>query len=157
MRLRFVFAALAPLMLAACNSDDTTPTQPAVPIENTTFAAGLGVNLSASTKTASGLYIRDVTVGTGTTLASGQTVEMYYAGYLANGTLFDSKTSGTGIMFKLGSGAVIKGWDEGLVGMKVGGTRQLIIPPSLGYGAAGSGPIPGNAVLVFNVTARSVQ
>jgi FKBP-type peptidyl-prolyl cis-trans isomerase FkpA len=157
MRLRLALAALFPLMLAGCNSDDTTSTQTAVPIENTTFAPSLGVNLAGSTKTASGLYIRDVTVGTGATLANGQMVEMYYAGYLANGTLFDSKTSGTGIMFRLGSGAVIRGWDEGLVGMKVGGTRQLVIPPSLGYGATGSGPIPGNAVLVFNVTARSVQ
>jgi peptidylprolyl isomerase len=157
MRPRFVLAAFIPLAIAACSSDDSTSVPAPVPIESTTFASGLGVNLTASTKTASGLYIRDVTVGTGATLATGQTVEVYYAGYLSNGTLFDSKTSGAGIIFKLGSGAVIKGWDEGLVGMKVGGTRQLIIPPSLGYGSTGSGPIPPNAVMVFNVTARSIQ
>jgi FKBP-type peptidyl-prolyl cis-trans isomerase FkpA len=157
MRLRSALLALVPLMLAACNSDDSTSNTTAVPIESTTFASSLNVNLAASTKTASGLYYRDITVGTGTTLAAGQTVGMYYTGYLANGTQFDALNSGSPITFRLGSGAVIKGWDEGLVGMKVGGTRQLIIPPSLGYGAAGSGPIPPNAVMVFTVNARSAQ
>ena len=118
-----------------------------MPIESTTFAPSLGVNLSASTKTASGLYYRDIRVGTGATLAAGQNVNVRYVGSFVNGTTFDAGP----IPFQLGVGRVIKGWDEGLVGMKVGGSRQLIIPPSLAYGATGSGPIPPNTVLVFTV------
>ncbi len=152
--LRLLTAAL-PLMLAACHSDSMT----AVPIEQTTFASSLGVNLQASTKTASGLYYRDITVGTGTTLAAGQSVDMRYTGSFANGSVFDSNADASKPVFnfRLGAGQVIKGWDEGLVGMKVGGKRQLVIPPSLGYGANDYGPIPGNSVLVFTVEALSAR
>jgi peptidylprolyl isomerase len=76
---------------------------------------------------------------------------MKYTGWLANGTQFDSNQT-SGFRFSLGAGEVIRGWDLGVPGMKTGGTRQLIIPPALGYGASGTGPIPGNAVLIFNVT-----
>ena len=114
--------------------------------ESTTFAASLNVNLATSTKTASGLYYRDITVGTGKTVTAGDSLNVKYSGALANGQIFDSGTYG----FKI-PGQVIQGWNEGLLGVKVGGTRQLIIPPSLGYGSSGSGPIPPNAVLVFTV------
>jgi FKBP-type peptidyl-prolyl cis-trans isomerase len=144
MRLRPFLLALVPFVIAACGDSSSTT---AVPIESTTFAASLGVNLAASTKTASGLYYRDVRVGTGATLVAGTHVTAKYSGALANGTVFDAGT----YPFILGTGAVIQGWDEGLLGMKVGGSRQLVIPPSLGYGAQGSGPIPPNAVLVFTV------
>ena len=147
MRLRSFLLALLPLTLSACLSDSTTKTNyPLVPIESTTFASSLGVNLTASTKTASGLYYRDITVGTGATIAAGQTLNVKYSGALANGSVFDAGTYSFTI-----PGNVIQGWNEGLLGMKVGGSRQLIIPPSLGYGANGSGPIPPNAVLVFTV------
>ena len=127
-------------------------------IEKTTFAPSLGVNLAASTKTPSGLYIRDVTQGTGATLATGQTVGMRYVGSFANGKVFDSNPAPKpAFSFKLGGGQVIKGWDEGLVGMRVGGKRQLVIPASLGYGANDYGPIPGNSVLVFDVEALSAR
>ncbi len=118
-----------------------------MPIETTTFAPALGVNLAASTKTASGLYYRDISVGAGATLAANQNVNVRYVGSFVNGSTFDAGT----IPFKLGVGQVIKGWDEGLIGMKVGGKRQLIIPPSLAYGASGLGSIPPNTVLVFTV------
>lgn len=127
-------------------------------IETTKFAPSLGVNLAASTKTPSGLYIRDITPGTGATLAAGQTVGMRYVGSFANGTVFDSNPAPKpAFSFKLGGGQVIKGWDEGLVGMRVGGKRQLVIPASLGYGPNDYGPIPGNSVLVFTVEALNAR
>ena len=154
MRLRALLSALIPLAIA-CGSDSTTAP---VSIEQTTFASSLGVNLSASTKTASGLYYRDITVGTGATLASGRTVGMRYSGAFVNGTVFDANPAPKAVFtFVLGSGQVIKGWDEGLVGMKVGGTRQLIIPPSLAYGSSDYAGIPGGSVLVFTVDAISAQ
>lgn len=124
---------------------------------NTTFAPELGVDLAASQETAIGVYVRDITVGSGATLAPGQTVGMYYSGFLANGTSFDARTSGAPLTFRLGSGQVIKGWDDGLVGMKVGGSRQIVIPPEHAYGSRGIGPIPPDSVLVFNVEARSAE
>ena len=147
MRLRPFLLALLPVTFAACLGDQTTTTvTPAVPIESTTFAASLGVNLASSTKTPSGLYYRDIRVGTGATIVAGQKLSVKYSGALANGSVFDAGTFAFTI-----PGQVIQGWNEGLLGMNVGGSRQLIIPPSLGYGAAGSGPIPPNAVLVFTV------
>lgn len=129
-----------------------------MPIESTTFAPALGVDLAASTKTPSGLYIRDISQGVGATLQAGQTVGMRYVGSFANGTVFDSNPAPKpAFSFKLGGGQVIKGWDEGLVGMKVGGKRQLVIPASLAYGANDYGPIPGNSVLVFTVEALSAR
>jgi FKBP-type peptidyl-prolyl cis-trans isomerase len=129
-----------------------------VSIESTKFAPSLGVDLAASTKTPSGLYYRDLSQGAGATLAVGQTVGMRYVGSFANGTVFDSNPAPkAAFSFKLGSGQVIKGWDEGLVGMKVGGRRQLVIPATLGYGPNDYGPIPGNSVLVFTVEALSAR
>ncbi len=136
------------LTLAACG-------QPAVPIEKTTFAASLGVDLSQSTKT-SGMYVRDLMVGAGVSPQVGQVVTMKYTGWLADGTQFDSNQT-TGFQFHYGAGEVISGWDIGVAGMRVGGTRQLVIPPELGYGTSGQGPIPPNAVLVFTVTMVNVQ
>jgi FK506-binding nuclear protein len=154
MRFRLLTTLVAAALAAGCGSDSPT----AVPIEQTSFASSLGVNLSASTKLPSGLYYRDITVGTGTTLASGQTVGMRYVGSFANGEVFDSNAEPKPIFsFRLGAGQVIRGWDLGLVGMKVGGRRQLIIPPELAYGPNDYGPIPGNSVLVFTVDAISAQ
>ena len=116
------------------------------------------MTLAQSTKLPSGLYYRDITVGTGTVLAAGQTVGMRYVGYFVNGDVFDANAAPKPVFsFTLGSGQVIKGWDQGLVGMKVGGRRQLIIPPELAYGRYDYGAIPGNSVLVFTVDAVSAQ
>jgi FKBP-type peptidyl-prolyl cis-trans isomerase len=108
-----------------------------------------------------GLKYIDIKVGSGTAAKSGSTVSVQYTGWLAsNGNKFDSSYShgGQPFQFQLGQGKVIPGWDEGLVGMKPGGERRLIIPASLGYGASGSPPtIPGNATLIFDVTMVSVQ
>jgi len=111
----------------------------------------------------SGLKIEDTTVGTGDTASSGKRVTVHYTGWLsekgARGRKFDSsKDRGDPFVFPLGQGHVIKGWDEGVAGMKVGGTRQLTIPPELGYGARGAGGvIPPNATLIFEVELLKVS
>jgi FKBP-type peptidyl-prolyl cis-trans isomerase len=99
------------------------------------------------------LIIEDLVVGTGDTATAGQTVVVHYTGWLTDGTKFDSsKDRNDPFEFHLGGRQVIAGWDEGVQGMKVGGTRKLTIPPELGYGARGAGGvIPPNATLVFEV------
>lgn len=121
-------------------------------IEATTFAPALGVDLPSMTRTASGLYLQDLVAGDGPVVQAGQATSVRYAGWLPDGTQFDATgPSGPPFAFRPGRGEVIAGWDEGVVGMRVGGRRLLVIPPSLGYGASGSGPIPPNAILVFVV------
>jgi len=147
MRIRPFLLALLPIAFAGCLGDTSTGViNPEVPIESTTFASSLGVNLAASTKTADGMYYRDIRVGTGKTIAAGDSLTVKYTGSFANGTVFDAGTYGFTI-----PGQVIQGWNEGLLGMNVGGSRQLIIPPSLGYGQYDYNGIPGNSVLVFTV------
>ena len=110
-----------------------------------------------ATTTASGLIIEDLVVGKGAAAAAGQNVSVHYTGWLLfggeKGKQFDSSRSRPSpFEFSLGGGEVIKGWDEGVQGMKVGGSRKLTIPPSLGYGARGAGGvIPPNATLLFEV------
>lgn len=102
--------------------------------------------------TASGLKYVDIVEGSGPAAITGQRVSVDYTGTLQNGTKFDSSVGRQPYEFVLGSGTVIKGWDEGIKNMKVGGKRKLIIPPSLGYGAQGRPPsIPGNSTLLFDV------
>jgi len=103
--------------------------------------------------TSSGLQYEDLQEGTGDVASSGQSVEVHYTGWLTNGTKFDSSLDrGKPFGFKLGAGQVIKGWDEGVAGMKVGGKRKLQIPAALAYGSRGAGGvIPPNAELVFDV------
>jgi FKBP-type peptidyl-prolyl cis-trans isomerase len=109
--------------------------------------------------TASGLKYTDTKVGTGAEAKAGQNVSVHYTGWLTNGTKFDSsKDRGQPFNFPLGGGRVIKGWDEGVQGMKVGGTRKLTIPANLGYGPQGAGGvIPPNATLVFEVDLLDVK
>ena len=95
--------------------------------------------------------------GTGDPAAAGQTLVVNYTGWLEDGTQFDSSVGGSPFTLSLGAGNVIAGWDEGLVGMKVGGKRQLVIPAALGYGDSGSGIIPGGATLIFEVELVEIQ
>lgn len=103
--------------------------------------------------TDSGLKYEDLVVGDGAAALSGQTVTVHYTGWLSDGTKFDSSLDrNQPFRFALGKGRVIRGWDEGVAGMQVGGRRRLTIPPQLGYGAQGAGGvIPPNATLVFEV------
>jgi FKBP-type peptidyl-prolyl cis-trans isomerase FkpA len=109
--------------------------------------------------TSSGLRYTDVKVGTGAEAKAGQTVSVHYTGTLTNGTKFDSsKDRNQAFSFPLGGGRVIKGWDEGVAGMKVGGIRKLTIPANLGYGSQGAGGvIPPNATLIFEVELLGVS
>src|SRR5690349_9449495 len=111
------------------------------------------------TNTNSGLQYDDEVVGTGREAKSGDTVDVHYTGWLKDGTKFDSsKDRNKAFTFALGIGRVIKGWDEGVAGMKEGGKRKLVIPPALGYGAAGAaGVIPPNAELTFEVELLKVR
>lgn len=109
--------------------------------------------------TSSGLQYIDQVVGAGDTATAGQTVSVHYTGWLTNGKKFDSSVDrGQPFSFRLGVGQVIKGWDEGVQGMKIGGKRKLTIPSNLGYGARGAGGlIPPHATLVFDVELLGVQ
>jgi FKBP-type peptidyl-prolyl cis-trans isomerase len=110
-------------------------------------------------KTASGLVYWDIRVGNGDVAKEGSHVRVHYTGWLTTGKKFDSSVdAGKPFDFTIGNGEVIKGWEEGVAGMKVGGKRQLRIPPALAYGAAGyPGAIPANATLIFDIQLLGVQ
>ena len=131
-----------------------------VVLEMVTLAPGYAQTNTSPTKvtgkptsTASGLQYWDIVVGTGAKAVAGKPVSVHYTGWLTDGKKFDSSVDrGQPFTFPLGAGKVIKGWDEGVGGMKVGGKRQLRIPSELGYGARGAGGvIPPNATLIFDV------
>ena len=110
------------------------------------------------TTTPSGLQYRDDVVGTGQEAKAGDHVSVHYTGTLTDGKKFDSSVDrGKPFEFPLGAGRVIRGWDEGVAGMKVGGKRRLVIPAELGYGARPMGPIPPNSTLVFDVELLGVR
>ena len=111
------------------------------------------VAISSEVVTASGLKYSDLKPGTGDLAKKGDTVEVHYIGWLADGKKFDSSVDRKQpFAFKLGAGLVIKGFDEGITGMKIGGKRRLVIPPEIGYGARGAGnAVPPNAIMIFEV------
>ena len=150
--MRRLIVAAAALQFAACGSDEDTSSQ-------LQFAPELEVDVESLTRTASGLQYQDLAVGDGIEAAAGNAVTVHYTGWLVDGSKFDSSVdSGQPFSFTLGAGEVITGWDEGVAGMRVGGKRKLVIPPGLGYGAAGYPPvIPRNATLVFDVELLEVQ
>ncbi len=134
--------------IAACDLNDFRT----VPIAHAGFAKELHVDTTAMTAAPSGLRYQDLAVGSGEPARAGSTVAVQYSGWLTDGRQFDSSRGHGALEFTIGNHEVIEGWDEGLTGMRVGGKRKLVIPPSLGYGAAGSPPvIPPNATLVFDV------
>jgi len=144
---------------AIANAMTETIPAPITATENNTLIASKKMSNENVVTTPSGLKYVDIKEGTGATPQSGQTVEVHYTGTLENGTKFDSsRDRNTPFKFKLGIGQVIKGWDEGISTMKVGGQRRLIIPPELGYGARGAGGvIPPNATLIFLVDLLGVS
>ncbi|MDI3465453.1 MAG: Peptidylprolyl isomerase, FKBP-type [Nitrospira sp.] len=131
-------------------------------ILTSTLTLGLGGSMAESKQeviTPSGLKYIDQEVGTGDVAVAGKTASVHYTGWLENGKKFDSSVDrGQPFSFPLGAGRVIKGWDEGVQGMKVGGKRKLTIPSDLGYGSRGAGGvIPSNATLIFDVELLGVR
>ena len=122
-------------------------------VQDTEFAASLGINLAAMTRTSSGLYYEDITEGAGDPAAAGDDARVAYTGWLADGTQFDTGE----FEFRLGAGQVVPGFDEGVQGMRAGGVRRIVIPPELGYGSRGSGPVPPNAVMIFRIELLSIS
>src|SRR5271167_3742564 len=150
------FAAIAIIlaMTAAFVFAQSTGGKSAVPNTNApTKVTGDGV------KTESGLQYWDIRVGNGEAAKEGSHVRVHYTGWLTTGKKFDSSVdAGKPFDFTIGNGEVIKGWEEGVAGMRVGGKRQLRIPPALAYGAEGyPGAIPANATLIFDVQLLGVQ
>ena len=140
---------------SAAQTDTTNPTAVTNPTTSTTMPAN-----DLPTGPVTQLEMKDEVVGTGATAAAGDSVTVNYVGSLTDGTVFDASANHgtTGFTFNLGAGQVIKGWDEGIVGMKVGGKRILVIPASLAYGDQAVGNvIPANATLVFEVELLNVQ
>ncbi len=109
--------------------------------------AAISAGCGSTSPSDAGLVVEDLLVGTGAPVVSGDTVSVTYVGSFTDGNQFEAGKH----TFRVGAGTVIKGWDQGLVGMQVGGKRRLTIPPNLAYGAEGSGTIPGNTTIVFDI------
>lgn len=143
-----LLALAAAVSVAGCLSD--SPTGPT--IAGTTFDPSLGIDLDDFTRSSSGLYYRDIVVGTGAQAVVGSHASVRYSGSLTNGTVFDSGgVDRDPANFIVGAGDLIYGFEEGTFGMRVGGKRQIIIPPELGYGPQPRQGIPANSILVFTL------
>ena len=153
-----VTVALAGLALAGCQGSGVD--QSSLPPDHRVaddYHASLRVDLAEMDRRSTGLYVQDLVEGEGARADSGDIVTVHYTGWLPTGRKFDSsRDRETPFEVAIGYGRVIDGWDQGIVGMRVGGQRRLVIPPALGYGAQGTGPIPGGSTLVFDVELLSV-
>jgi peptidylprolyl isomerase len=156
-----IIPALLALVASACTRKAPGPSpsvQQAIgtalavaPPEELNYHPDLQVEISAMRRLPTGVLVQDLTPGAGPSVVAGATVAVRYTGWLPDGTQFDGNADADPIRFRVGVGMVIPGWDDGLIGMKAGGKRKLVIPPDQGYGGEGSGPIPPNATLVFDV------
>ena len=144
---RFALSIPVLLLAVACGGGDGSPPPPTSP---TPTSPSVGLDVPFSTE--------DLVMGTGREAMNGDTLSVHYTGWLYDpnatenkGMQFDSSRSRDPFGFTLGAGDVIAGWDQGVSGMRVGGQRRIVIPPELGYGSSGTGPIPGDATLLFEV------
>lgn len=141
---------------AACSVSAATPAAAASPAACTNKGSGRTDDFKQAvtlTTLSDGLKVGDISVGTGAALATGQTVTLNYTGWLSDGTVFDSsrKAGASPLTYPLGSNGLIKGFEEALSTMKVGGIRRAVIPPALGYGSTANGPIPANSTITFDI------
>jgi len=146
---------LAAVTLACC-AGAPPPAGPVEP-EEITFAPELQVDLAAMERTSGGLYLQDLREGDGFAAARTSLVTLRYVGYLPDGTIFDTTGDGEPFQFRLGGSEVIKGWNQGIPGMKRGGIRRLVIRPSLAYGSRAVGKVPPYATLIFDVQLLDVR
>lgn len=157
----FISAIAVAGLISGCAGGDTIDSSSTAPVEKKTEQVSAPVSAQEGTWTTStGLKIEDIKVGFGAVAVKGKNVKVHYTGRLEDGKQFDSShTRNQPFEFPLGGGRVIRGWDEGVAGMKVGGKRILTIPSHLGYGAAGvgGGLIPPNATLIFDVELLEVR
>ena len=148
-----VFAACSKPAAATTTSAPQPVAADPEDVAHTAFDPALGIHLDSMVRRPSGLYVQDLVTGSGPVAVSGRSVVVRYTGWLPSGKRFD----GSEITVTLGSNKTIRGWEEGLLGMRVGGKRRLIIPPHLGYGAKAAGDmIPANSVLIFEMEAVSI-
>lgn len=165
---RLAGALVATVLLAACG--DATPGGSAVqalrapPIpeeamapEMVDYHPDLGITISEMMLHPSGVLWADDSVGTGDSLDVDMTAVVRYTGWFTDGTEFDGNRTGSPFSFRVGAGEVIDAWDVGVIGMRVGGKRKLVIPPEMGYGAEGFSIIPGNAILVFEIELLEIR
>jgi FKBP-type peptidyl-prolyl cis-trans isomerase FkpA len=150
--MRRLFRALLcalPLLAAGCG-DVSGPADP--DLTTVSFAAGLNVDISTMTRVGDGVYVKDLEVGEDSLVAANKVINVRYQGWHTDGTRFDHNLAPRALYpLVLGQRRVIVGWEQGIPGMRVGGRRLLVIPPSLGYGNQSNGPTPPNSVLVFEV------
>lgn len=157
--MRAAMGTLAVLVLTACagggrsSPDAPAPHDP----ELVVFAPELGVDLAAMERTATGLYIQELREGDGFAAQRTSLVTLHYVGYLPDGTIFDTSSGGEPFQFRLGGSEVIRGWNQGIPGLKRGGIRRLVIRPSLGYRSQGRGKIPPNTTLIFDIQLLDVR
>jgi FKBP-type peptidyl-prolyl cis-trans isomerase len=157
-----IIAAVGLLVISQTSSSSTpaatTPPASSTPGDSVLCASQPPALTGVKDADVKELKVEDTIIGSGAEAVAGRPIVMNYIGRLTNGTQFDASCGKDTFTFNLGQGQVIAGWDQGIVGMKVGGIRRLIIPASLGYGAAGAGGvIPPNAALIFDVELVAVQ
>ena len=151
-------AVLLAASVSACS--DAGVDQSHLPVDRrvaTSYSPSLRVDLQGMEARPSGLYVQDLLVGEGIRADSGDIARVRYTGWLPSGAEFDSGGEAAPFEAALGYGRVIAGWDQGVVGMRVGGRRKLIVPPALGYGDMGRGRIPANSTLIFEVELLGVE
>jgi FKBP-type peptidyl-prolyl cis-trans isomerase FkpA len=153
-------AGLAAVAVAlACTNPAAAPNGPAPDPLSATYAPSLGINISEYQVTTNGALTRDSVVGGGLAAVLGKRVTIRYIGYLTDGTIFDKNTAATdsALVFTVGAGSVITGFDDGVSNMRVGGRRMVVIPPKLGYGGTPKAGIPANSILIFWISLTQVQ
>lgn len=155
-RVLICFLMLAATMIFACSQKETAEINKG---GDTTMDKGTADSSGKTVKTPSGLQYEDMVAGSGASPSPGKKVTVHYTGWLTNGRKFDSSLDrNEPFVFQIGTGQVIPGWDEGVMSMKIGGKRKLIIPANLGYGSAGAGMvIPPNATLIFEVILLDIR
>ena len=149
-------SALVGLLAVGACTTETPPAGPSNPATET-YASSLGIDVTQFTTVTNDVLYRDLTVGEGAEAAAGKTIRVTYTGWLPNGKRFETNEGKPPFQLVLGNGEVIEGWDKGIVGMRAGGKRRLLIGSEAGFGRDGSGPNPPNTTMIFDVTVSSVQ